>query len=129
MSEKIIFDATNQENITAAACDLCIVMKNTMPRVPWLSNSKQQDAFKKIVEMISSGAENLDADQDSKNAVIFWTLTLLYANKKSFQLATASVKNWNSYGISPVALTFVSWVGDNTHPGHVVAASIDSWRK
>jgi len=129
MNETIIFDATNQENITNAACDLCIEIENTMPRVPWLNNTKQQEAFKKTVEMISNGAGNLGADQDSKNAIIFWTLTLLLANKKSFQLATASVKNWGTYGLSPVATTFISWLDTNTHPGQVVASSVDAWRK
>lgn len=120
MSEKIIFDATNQENVAIAAADLCITIENNMPSVPWLSNSKQQEAFRTIVKMITDGAEKLEADKDAKNAIIFWALTLLYANNKPFRLATASVKNWNAYGISPVASTFISWVGNNTHPGQVV---------
>jgi len=129
MSEKIIYDATNQENISDAACDLCIEIENTMPRVPWLNNSKQQEAFKKTVEMISSGAESLNADQDAKNAIIFWTLVLLLSNKRSFQLATASIKNWGSFGLSPIVSTFISWLDTNIHPGQVVATSIDSWRR
>lgn len=128
MGETIIFDVNNQANITYAACDLCVEIEKSMPRVPWLNNTKQQEAFKQTVAMISNGAEKLSADQDAKNAIVFWTLVLLLSNKKPFQLATASVKNWGTYGLSPVVSTFISWLDTNIHPGQVVAESFESWR-
>ena len=127
MSEKMIFDAENQENVAKAAAELSTTLENSLPRVPWLSNSGQQDAFLKIVRMVIDASDKLNADQDVKNAIVFWTLTLLYANKKSFRLATASAKNWGVAGTSAVVSSWVGWIGENTHPGQVVAASYSRW--
>lgn len=41
--------------------------------------------------MITDGAEKLEADKDAKNAIIFWILTLMCANKKSFRLGRVDI--------------------------------------
>ena len=128
MTEILIFNPDHQEQIAKVAVELSAALEPVLPRVPWLSNSGQQDAFNKIVRMVSDSTDELNADKDSKNAVLFWTLTLLYANKKSFRLATASIKNWGAVGLSPVISTWVSRIGENTHPGQIVAESVASWK-
>jgi len=128
MTERLIFKADNQEQIAELAVKLSTALEPVLPRVPWLSNSGQQEAFNKIVRMVYDSTDELNADKDSKNAVLFWTLTLLYANKKSVRLATASIKNWGTVGLSPVVTTWVSRIGENTHPGRIVAESVASWK-
>lgn len=127
MPDKIIYEGENQQKIAESAANIVSTIENNLPRVPWLSNTGQQDAFREIVNIITDKANSLDADSDAKNAITFWAITLLYANKKSFRLATASVKN---FGFAPtaVASTFISWIGDNSHPGEIVMKNIESWR-
>jgi len=128
MPEPLTFEATSQEPIIAAATALLDKITGSLPRVPWLSNSGQQEAFQKTVQLIANAAEMLDADDNAKYAVTFWTLTLLYADKKSFRLAVASVKNWGSAGLSPVVSFFVNWVGSNMPPAEAVAAIVETRR-
>ena len=123
----ITFAGPNQEAIAGAATNLVSSIERSLPRVPWLSNSGQQEAFRKIVALVDGEVDRLEADADAKNAILFWALTLLYASQRSFRLAIASVKNFG-FASSPVASTFVSWVGENTHPGEVVMQNIESWR-
>lgn len=127
MTDTITYEGENQQRIGEAAADLVSSIENNLPKVPWLSNSGQQDAFREIVNIITEKANAIDADSDAKNAIAFWAMTLLYANKKSFRLATASVKNFG-YAPTSIANTFVSWIGDNTHPGVVVMNNIESWK-
>ena len=127
MNEKLKFEPSDQSEIATAAGKLFYTIEQSLPRVPWLSNSGQQDAFRETVRIVKKSAESLDADDDARKAVMFWALTILYANKRSFRLATASMKNWGGYGIHPIAQTFVSWVGKDIHPGQVVATCIDTW--
>lgn len=127
MAETLTFQPDDQSEIAKAAGKLFDSIKSQLPRVPWFSNSGQQDAFHETVRLIIDSASKLDADFSARKAIIFWVLTVLYANKRSFRLATASIKNWGSYGIHPIASTFVSWIGDDSHPGQVVAAHMDTW--
>jgi hypothetical protein len=129
MDKTIIFNAQNQENIAGVAAELSTTLEPSLPRVPWLSNSGQKEAFNKIVQLVVDATGKLSADEDAKNAVIFWTLTLLYANKKPVRLATASVKNWGVIGVPAVASSWVSWIGGNSHPGQIVSSSYQSWRQ
>ena len=129
MPSRLKYNSNDQGEIAKAATELFSAIEHSLPGVPWLSNSGQQDAFQQTVRIISDSASRLDADDSARKAVIFWALTILYANKRSFRLATASVKNWGSYGISPIASTFVSWVGDDTLPGQVIATYMDTWEE
>ncbi|NOZ71270.1 MAG: hypothetical protein GXP38_05045 [Chloroflexi bacterium] len=125
----MMFDPHDQGNVAKAAAELMHRLEGSLPRVPWLSNSGQQKAFQQIVQMVIDGASALDANPEATNAVVFWTLTILYANKKPFRLATASVKNWGAAMPSPIAASFVSWTGSNIHPGEAVLASMSNWEK
>ena len=87
MTDTISYEGENQQKIAEAAINIVASIENSLPRVPWLSNSGQQDAFKEIHKLITDEAEKLNAESDAKNAIIFWSMTLLYANKKSFRLA------------------------------------------
>ena len=91
-SETIVFDPEDQGVLAEASASLSAQLERSLPKVPWLSNSGQQEAFRKMVDEVVDSAGSLDADADAKNAIVFWTLTLLYANNKSVRLATASVK-------------------------------------
>lgn len=121
---KIVFQPNNQSEIASAAAEIMSKLELSLPRVPWFSNPGQQDAFRQTVELAQREANSVDADDASKEAIVFWVLALLYANNRKFRLATASVKNWKTYGISPIAAAFVSWVGTNMHPAHAIAAEI-----
>lgn len=127
MTDKITYEGSNQQRIAEAAARIVSTIKNSLPRVPWLSNSGQQEAFRDILSIITDEANEVYAETDARNAIIFWVLTVLYANKKSFRLATASIKN---FGFAPtaVAKSFVSWVGTNSPPGEIVMNNIESWR-
>lgn len=127
MADTLKFQPDDQSEIAKAGGKLYYSIVNQLPRVPWTSNSGQQDAFRETVRLIIESATQLDADINARKAIVFWALTVLYANKRSFRLATASIKNWGSYGIHPIASTFVSWIGEDSHPGLVVAANIDTW--
>ncbi len=129
MTERLKFNANDQGEIATTAVELFCEVENSLPRIPWFSDSGQQEAFRKIVQLITDKADGLDADNESKKAVIFWALAILYDSIRSFRRATASVKNRSVPGTSPVASSFVSWVGSNTHPAEIVAASLDAWRK
>ena len=54
-------------------------------------------------------------------------MAFLYTKKKSFALATNSIKN---FSIAPTLVShgFVSWVGEQTPPGEIVKKNIKSWR-
>lgn len=125
MTERLRFQAEDQGEIAKAAGEIYYEIKDSLPRVSWFSNSATQDAFRDTVRLVTESASHLDADDNARKAVIFWTLTILYANKVSFRLATASIKNWGAYGITPIASTFVSWIGEDTHPNLVIAAHIE----
>lgn len=127
MDDYFRFRPDDQTEIAKAAGELYYAIEDSLPRVPWLSNVGQQNAFREIFTLVTESAGKLDADDDARKAIVFWTLTILYANKRSFRLATASIKNWGSHGIHSIAQTFVTWVGEDTHPGHVVATCIDTW--
>ena len=127
MTEKLTYEGPNQSKIAEAAARLVSKIENSLPRVPWLSNSGQQDAFREIVNIIATEASALDAEPDAINAIVFWSLTVLYANSRSFRLATASIKNFG-YAPTAVSRTFVGWIGDNSHPGEIVMKNIESWR-
>ena len=124
---RLQYDTKDQGAIASAAAGLSLEVEKEMPRVPWLSNSGQQEAFRKIVELSASKVAALDGDDAAKKAALFWVLTLLYANSKSFRLATARVKNWSAYGIQPVAASFVAWVGEETHPGVAINKAMSGW--
>lgn len=124
MTNRIEFNPSNQEHIVGAAQQMISDLEHVLPKVPWFSNSGQQEAFRKIVQMVTEKAAQVDADDASKEAIVFWVLVLLYGNQKTFRLATASVKNWGTYGITPIASTFLHWVGTNVPPGKVVAEVI-----
>ncbi len=124
MASRMAFDPNNQSEIATAAAQLMTTIESSLPKVPWLSNSGQKEAFRKIVDLIAKSTTLLNADEDSKEAVTFWTLSLLYANSRGFRLATASVKNWGGVGFPPIVSAFVQWVGSNVHPGQAVAAEI-----
>ena len=127
-TETVVFDPEDQGVIAEASARLSAQLERSLPKVPWLSNTGQQEAFRKMVDKVVDSAGSLDADADARNAMVFWTLTLLYANNKSVRLATASVKNWGAVVGSPVASTWLSWIGQNTHPGSVVASSYAQWK-
>ena len=127
MADALTFHPNDQSEIAVAAGELYYSIETKLPRVPWLSNSGQQNAFRETVDIIIESAKQLDADDSARKAVIFWALTILFANRKSFRLATASIKNWGAYGIHPIASTFVAWIGDDSHPGQIVAYNIDAW--
>ena len=127
-TEALVFNPTDQGVIAEASARLGSRIERSLPKVPWLSNSGQQEAFHKIVALVVESASEIDADMDAKNAIVFWTLTVLYANHKSVRLATASVKNWGAVVRSPVAATWLSWIGENSHPGTMVASSCEQWR-
>ena len=126
MADTIKYEGSDQGKIAEAGARIALTRADSLPRVPLLSNSGQQNAFREILNIISEEANRVDAEQDAKNAIIFWAMTVLYANSKPFRLATASVKN---FGIAPssVASSFISWVGTDTHPGVVVMQDIDKW--
>ncbi len=125
MGNRMMFDPHDQGNAKTAA-KLMHRLESSLPRAPWLSNSGQQKAFQ---QMVIDGASTLDASPEATNAIVFWTLTIIYANKKPFRLATASVKNWGAAMLSPIAASFVSWTGTNIHPGQAVLASMSNWEK
>ena len=127
-TEALVFNPADQEAIAEASAGLGSRIERSLPKVPWLSNSGQQEAFHEIVALVIESTGEIDADLDAKNAIVFWTLTVLYANHKSVRLATASVKNWGTVVSSPVAATWLSWIGENTHPGAMVASSYVEWR-
>lgn len=124
MADKLIFDPNDQTALVDVAERLSSTIEASLPRVPWLSNSGQQEAFRKSVDLIAGAVGKLDADEDAKEAVIFWILTFLYANSRRFALATASIKNWGGVSLSPIVRAFVEWVGSNVPPGHAIVATI-----
>ena len=124
MPTTIYFDPNNQGEVATAAAALVSGCEKVLPKVPWFSNSGQQDAFRKIADIVSTNVSSIDANAEAKDAIIFWALTLLYANQKRFRLATASVKNWGAYGISPIVKCYIEWAGTNVHPGQAVALEL-----
>ena len=124
MPPKIHFDPNNQGDVATAATALVSGCEKTLPKVPWFSNSGQQEAFKKIVGVIEAKAATIDADEDARETITFWALSLLYANSKGFRLATASVRNWGAHGLSPMAKLYTQWAGSNVHPGQAVGQEL-----
>lgn len=136
---RVLFDADNQRNVAMAAAEIVSPFMNfrdkpaertvleSLPRVPWFSNADQQEAFRKIVEFFAKKVDALNADERAKKAILFWVLTVHYANNRSFRLATASAKRRNAFIPSSVARSFVAWVGQEVHPSLIVAASIEEW--
>ena len=125
MTNRMTFDPNNQSEITSAAMDIVLNIESSLPKAArWFSNSADQEAFLETLDMITKNAAQLNVDDDSKEAITFWALTLLYAKNRRFRLFTASVKNWSVSGLSPIALAFVNWVGSNVHPGQAVAYEI-----
>ncbi|TAJ91800.1 MAG: hypothetical protein EPO31_13920 [Gammaproteobacteria bacterium] len=124
MADKLFFDPNNQSVIATTAVQLAIDIEPSLPRVPWLSNSGQQEAFQKTIGLMTKSIEQMNADDDAKDAATFWALSYLYANNRGFRLSTASVKNWGGIYLSPIVTAFVQWVGSNIHPGQVIAEEI-----
>ena len=124
----ITFNPTDQGEIAKAAVELYSDIESRLPPIPWLSNSGQQEAFHAIVKAVGDAADLLPADRQAKYAIIFWTLTVLYANNKKFRVATNAAKRVSGLmKIWAVELTFVEWIGSETHPGAVAAASMPRW--
>jgi hypothetical protein len=121
---RLLFDPNDQSAIATAAAQVVSAIEPSLPRVPWLSNSGQQEAFRKIIDLVLKSIAQLNADDDAKEAATFWALSVLYADNRGFRLATASVKNWGGVRSSPIITAFVQWVGSNVHPGQAVAAEI-----
>ena len=71
MSDKIIFKGEDQSLMVLEANKIVSSIENSLPRVPWFSNTGQQNAFKNILSIITNEVNNLNADPDSKNAIIF----------------------------------------------------------
>lgn len=128
MPERLTFNLDTLGLMASTAAEIVFKIESGLPRVPWLSNSGQQEAFRKIVSTISDAVEKLDADEDAKYAIIFWALTVLYANKTSFRLAVASVKNWGGVAVSPAVSLFLHWIGSNSHPNEVLIPIIEARR-
>lgn len=116
----IELNVNDQKNIAMQAGQIFLRLENSLPRVPWLSSTGQQMAFKSIVSMVEKETDQIAATKDAKEAIIFWCLTLLIANKKSVRLATISVKNKPIYGLSRASQAFVNWYGSELHPSQAV---------
>ena len=126
---QIVFNAVDQGEIAKAAAQLYLNIENKLPPVPWLSNSGQQDAFRSTVKLITDEANALRADDCAKYAIIFWALTILYANNAKFRVATKAAQRISELmKVYAVELTFLEWIGSETHPGVVVAASMPRWQ-
>jgi len=128
MPERLTFNLDTLGLMASTAAEIVFKIESSLPRVPWLSNSGQKEAFRKIVGTISDAVEKLDADEDAKYAVTFWALTVLYANSKNFRLAVVSVKNWGGVAVSPAVSLFLHWIGSNSHPNEVLIPVIAARR-
>ena len=128
MGEQVKFNPEDQGNVVETAAKIYSKFENSLPQVPWLSHPGQQAAFKKSVKIAIEHIDEINADIDAKNAILFWLLTLTYANNKKFRIATTSIKRVGEYVNSSVARTWIEWIGEETHPGIIVARSVSYWR-
>jgi hypothetical protein len=127
-ANEIAFNPLDQTEIVKAAANLWKELEGTLPSIPWLSNSGQQEAFRATVEAITQAAERLPADTRAKYAIVFWTLTFVYANNTKFRVATNAARRVSGLmKVWAVELTFVNWIGSETPPAAVVAASMARW--
>ncbi len=129
MGEQIKLNPEDQGNVAVTATEVFSKLENNLPRVPWLSHTGQQDAFKKTVDIAIEYIDNINADIDAKNAILFWFLSILYANNKKFRIATTSIKRVGEFVDSSVARTWIDWIGEETHQGIIIARSISHWRQ
>ena len=83
MTEILIFNPDHQEQIAKVAVELSAALEPVLPRVPWLSNSGQQDAFNKIVRMVSDSTDELNAGnfRDSSISSITFKISSTLSSK------------------------------------------------
>ncbi|WP_033070529.1 hypothetical protein [Thalassospira australica] len=127
MDEKLEFTPDNQGQVAEQAASIYSEIEGKLPRVPWFSHSGQQQAYTAIFELCAEEAEKINASEKARLAITFWALVLIYANKRTFRPAIASVKRSGGYGLPKIAQDFAIWAGENTHPGVPIAQNIDSW--
>ena len=128
MDELLEFDPEDQRNVHEVAGEVYLKIKNRLPRFPWLSHFGQQDAFKETVKLAIQTIEEINANIDAKNAILFWTLCELYLNNRKFTIATESIRRVGEFVNSRVAMTWIECLGNGIPPGIIVAKSVSSWR-
>ena len=126
MSQKIVFNPKDQSQIATVAAEVFTRIEHSLPSVPWLSNKGQQDSYEETVKVISNEINKLNADIQSKKAIEFWALNIVYANNRKFRVAVAAFKSLSMRGISP-ALTFPQTVKSNINPRDIVAEEMPKW--
>lgn len=132
-SQVVIFNADDQSNLVDIATDIAgkILWENggNMPKVPWLSQNGQVKAFNFVVEFIKKeiiNNEYLSYDQNARSGVLFWTLTLIYANHRFFRVSTSAAKK--DFPITLEVRSWLGWIGSELHPSIVVKRNAPKWK-
>jgi len=121
------FEPLKQSNLINVAIDISERVSKNMPKVPWLSASGHVSAYYETCRMILNEVEKVDADSDAKNGIQFWTLTLLYANNKKFQIAATTSKRKNEIQGDKVSNSWIMWVGIDQNPALKILELFEIW--
>lgn len=124
---KIYFDPLKQSNLTNVAIDISERISKIMPKVPWLSASGHVSAYYETCRMILNEVEKVDADSDARNGIQFWTLTLLYANNKKFQIAATTSKRKNEILGDKISNSWIMWIGIDQNPALKILETYQVW--
>ncbi|WP_200296848.1 hypothetical protein [Rhodospirillum rubrum] len=133
MSQIKVFNPDAQGDIAALSTVIFTDISKYIPKLSFFSSSKQIDVFNKTVDLLVERIKIENLDQDSRNALLFWSLNVSVANNKSFRVSVAAIKR--IFGtpsardpvVAKVASSFLAWFGHEVHPGLLVKEIYALW--
>jgi len=134
IQENVVFDPVEQSKLTDLATGITAEIlwddNGKMPHIPWLSQTKQSEAFDTVVKMIISNIladDRLSYDENARSGVLFWTLILIAANSKKFKIAIAAAKRGPAKLYETKA--FLDWCDTEVHPSIALIGHVENWER